>query len=91
MNKSFRYMTEKGSTWINFIFSVLPILINQNIFINKIQQDARVCRYLFTASLLYMFQAYIAPIIRSTKKKPNCRLWYRSYYVTVQRPSSNLV
>ena len=55
--------------------------------INKIQQDATVCRYLFTASLLYMFRASIAPIIRSTKNC-NCSLWYRSYYVTVQRPSA---
>jgi len=35
--------------------------------INEIQQDATVCRYLFTACLLYMFWASIAPIIRSTK------------------------
>ena len=55
------------------------------ICINKIQQDATVCRYLFTASLLYMFRASIAPVIRS-KKYCNCSLWYRSYYVTVQRP-----
>ena len=34
--------------------------------INKIQQDATVCRYLFTAKSLYMFQVSIAPIIRST-------------------------
>ena len=63
-----------------------------NIFpfcINKIQQVATVCRYLFTAGLLYVFRASIAPIIRSTKNC-NCSLWYRSYYVTVQRPSSNV-
>jgi len=48
--------------------------------INKIQQDATVCRYLFTASLLYTFRASIAPIIRSTKNF-NCSLWYRLYYV----------
>ena len=35
-------------------------------YINKIQQDATVCRYLFTAKLLYMFRASITPIIRST-------------------------
>ena len=35
--------------------------------INKIQQDATVCRYLFTAKLLYMFRTSIAPIVRSTK------------------------
>ena len=57
--------------------------------INKTQQDATVCRYLFTASLLYMFRASIASIIRSTQNC-NCSLWYRSYYVTVQRPSSNV-
>ena len=36
-----------------------------------------------------MFRASIAPIIRSTKNC-NCSLLYRSYYVTVQRPSSNV-
>ena len=30
-------------------------------YINKILQDAAVCRYLFTAKLLYMFQMSIAP------------------------------
>ena len=35
-------------------------------YINKIQQDATVCRYLFTAQLPYMFRASIAPVIRST-------------------------
>ena len=34
--------------------------------INKIRQDAALRRYLFTAKLLYMFRASIAPIIRST-------------------------
>ena len=57
--------------------------------INKIQQDATVCRYLFTASLLYMFWVSIAPIIRSTKNS-NCSLWYSSYYETAQQPSSNV-
>jgi len=36
------------------------------VYINKIQQDATVCRYLFTAKSLYMFGASVAPIIRST-------------------------
>ena len=36
------------------------------IYINKIQQDATVCRYLFTAKSLYMFRVSIAPINRST-------------------------
>jgi len=35
-------------------------------YINKFQQDATVCRYLFTAESLYMFRMSIAPIIRST-------------------------
>ena len=34
--------------------------------INKIQQDATVCRCFFTAKLLYIFRVSIAPIIRST-------------------------
>jgi len=33
--------------------------------LKKSNVDARVCRYLFTAKLLYMFRASIAPIIRS--------------------------
>ena len=36
------------------------------VHINKIQRDATVCRYLFTAKSLYMFWVSIAPIIRST-------------------------
>jgi len=35
--------------------------------VEEIQQDATVCRYLFTAKLLYMFRASIAPIIRCTQ------------------------
>ena len=46
----------------NFIFMV-PCIVT---LINKIQQDATVCRYLFTAKLLYMFRVSISPIIRST-------------------------
>ena len=43
------------------------VLFNLNqTYINKIQPDATVCRYLFTAKLLYMFRVSIAPIIRST-------------------------
>jgi len=57
--------------------------------INKIQHDATICRYLFTASLRYMIRVSISPIIRSTKNC-NCSLWCRSYYVTVQQPSSNV-
>ena len=36
------------------------------LYINKIQQDATVCRYLFAAKSLYIFRVSIAPIIRST-------------------------
>ena len=36
------------------------------LYIKKIQQDATVCRYLFTAKSLYIFRVSIAPIIRST-------------------------
>jgi len=36
------------------------------LYINKIRQNATVCRYLFTAKSLYMFPVSIAPIIRST-------------------------
>ena len=39
---------------------------------NKMQQDARI--YLLQ---VYMFRAFITPIIRNTKKC-NCSLWYRS-------------
>jgi len=35
-------------------------------YINKIQQDATVCRYIFTGKSLYIFRVSIAPIIRST-------------------------
>ena len=34
--------------------------------VEEIQRDATICRYLFTAKLLYMFRASIAPIISST-------------------------
>jgi len=34
--------------------------------VEEIQQDATVCRYLFTAKLLYMFRVSNAPIIRIT-------------------------
>ena len=47
------------------------------LYINKIQRDAKVCRCLFTAKLLYMFLVSIAPIIRSTSNC-NCSFWYRS-------------
>ena len=61
-----------------------PHLINyakhlNPIYINQIQQDATVCRYLFTAKLLYVFRMSIAPIIRSTSNC-NCSFWYRSQY-----------
>jgi len=34
--------------------------------VEEIQQDATVCRYLFTGKLLYMFRTSIAPIVRGT-------------------------
>jgi hypothetical protein len=37
------------------------ILNNLNEYTNKIQQDATVCRYLFTAKLLYMFRVSSHP------------------------------
>ena len=36
-----------------------------HLIVEEIQQDATVRRYLFTAKLLYIFRASIAPIIRS--------------------------
>jgi len=41
-------------------------LILDHAEVEEIQQDATVCRYLFTAKLLYIFRASIAPVIRST-------------------------
>ena len=38
---------------------ILCVLNNK--YINKIQQDETVCRYLFTAKSLYMFRVSIAP------------------------------
>ena len=51
------------SNWYVMCFSIDKLT---DIYINKIQQDATVCRYLFTAKSLYMFRVSIAPIIRST-------------------------
>jgi len=46
---------------------VQPVQVNKvQLHINKFQQDTTVCRYLFTAKLLYMFRVSIAPINRST-------------------------
>jgi len=36
------------------------------LYINKIQKDATIRRYLFTVKSLYIFRVSIAPIIRST-------------------------
>jgi len=44
----------------------LLVLKLLSIYVEEIQRDATVCRYLFTAELLYMFRASIAPVIRST-------------------------
>ena len=48
-----------------------------DIYNNKIQQYATVCRGLFIVKLIYMFRVSIAPIIRSTSNC-NCSFWYRS-------------
>jgi len=53
-------------------------LDNGDIYINKIQLDATVCRCIFTAKLLYMFRVYIAPIIRSISNS-NCSFWCISH------------
>ena len=71
----FKYMN-----WV-FLMTLVDILrfLSQrrwnNMCINKIQQDATVCRCLFTAKLLYMFRLSIAPIIRITSKF-NSSFWY---------------
>ena len=52
-------------TFLKRPWNVLPIGQDRQ-YINKIQQDATVCRYLFNSKSLYMFQVSIAPIIRST-------------------------
>ena len=70
----------------------LEIRIPQDIilvYINKMQQDVTVCRFLFTAKLLYMFRVSIVPIIMSTKNC-NCSFWYRSYHVSEQQPSASV-
>ena len=59
-------------------YIVITVLAATSYYINKIQQDATVCGYLFTAKLLYMFWVSIAPIIRSTSNC-NCSFWFRSY------------
>jgi len=41
--------------------------VHRNSMLIKIHLDATVCRYLFTAKLLYMFQVSTTPIIRGTK------------------------
>jgi len=48
-------------------------------YVEEVQRNATVCRYLFTAKLLYMFRTSIAPIIRSTKKC-SCSLWEASFF-----------
>ena len=59
-----------GVGWINLARNcrthVNKIMNRRIIYINKIQKDATLCRYLFTAKSLYMFRVSIAPIIRST-------------------------
>jgi hypothetical protein len=48
----------------NNLFTISANIVFTSLHINKIQRDATVCRYLFTATLLYMFRVFIAPIIR---------------------------
>ena len=43
------------------------IYVVRQLRVNKIQQDATVCRYLFIVKSLYKYRVSIAPIIRSTK------------------------
>jgi len=62
---------------INLVDVMLRKLDITYSYINKIQQDATVCRYIFSAKLIYMFRVSIVPIIRSTSNC-NCSFWYRS-------------
>ena len=56
-----------GSLLKKVIFRTSQIvLLQMSDYIKKLQQNATVCRYLFTAKSLYMFRATIAPIIRCT-------------------------
>ena len=60
-------MTQLDSQYYSCHLDQLHIcLIHFYVYIHKIQQDATVYRYLFTAKSLYMFRVSIAPIIRST-------------------------
>ena len=74
---------KKAHSMVTALYVTLPvalvtyetsILYNQATYINKIQQDATVRRYLLTAKLLYMFRVSIAPIARSTQNC-NCSFW----------------
>ena len=49
------------ATHINVKFLVTKSWIHNQRYINKIQQDATVCRYLFTAKSLYMFRVSSHP------------------------------
>jgi len=53
--------TEEETVWY-LVFAISYYTFH----VNKIQQDATVFKYLFTANLLYIFRVSIAPIIRST-------------------------
>jgi hypothetical protein len=68
MNRLITYISQECNARSSVTFSS-GLALNAASCITKveeIQQDATVCRYLFTAKLLYMFRASIAPIIRST-------------------------
>jgi len=55
----------QGGTQLDFCKLVLHAE-HRSFYINKIQQDATVCRYLFTEKVLYVFRVSIASIIGST-------------------------
>ena len=61
--KRFQRILESTSKWILFLFYMSVEFFTG--YINKIQQDATVCRYLITAKSIYMFRVSIALIIRS--------------------------
>ena len=59
-----RHSTPDAKTLDTRRKAVLEFYIHGSVhrsYINKIQQDATVCRYLFTAKSLYVFWVFIAP------------------------------
>jgi len=51
--------------YCQFQMLIIDYCLNMYLYVEEIQRDATVCRYLFTTKLLYMFRAFIAPIISS--------------------------